>query len=46
MEFINQEINRETYSIVSKSVDYQISQYVIEIKSLLEKVREQLQNIE
>lgn len=46
LEFITQEINRETNTIGSKSVDYQISQNVIEIKSLLEKIREQLQNIE
>ncbi len=46
MEFITQEINRETNTIGSKSVDYQVSQNVIEIKSLLEKIREQLQNIE
>jgi len=46
MEFITQEINRETNTIGSKSVDLQISQNVIEIKSLLEKIREQLQNIE
>lgn len=46
LEFITQEINRETNTIGSKSVDYQISQDVIEIKSLLEKIREQLQNIE
>ena len=46
MEFITQEINRETNTIGSKSVDYQVSQNVIEIKSLLEKIREQIQNIE
>jgi len=46
MEFITQEINRETNTIGSKSVDYQVSQSVIEIKSLLEKIREQIQNIE
>jgi uncharacterized protein (TIGR00255 family) len=46
MEFITQEINRETNTIGSKSVDFQISQNVIEIKSLLEKIREQIQNIE
>ncbi len=46
MEFITQEINRETNTIGSKSVDLQISQNVIEIKSLLEKIREQIQNIE
>jgi uncharacterized protein (TIGR00255 family) len=46
MEFVTQEINRETNTIGSKSVDYQVSQSVIEIKSLLEKIREQIQNIE
>jgi len=46
LEFITQEINREVNTIGSKSADYQISQSVIEIKSLLEKVREQNQNIE
>ena len=46
MEFITQEINRETNTIGSKSVDFQISQHVIEIKSILEKIREQIQNIE
>ena len=46
LEFITQEINREINTIGSKSADYQISQAVIEIKSLLEKVREQIQNIE
>lgn len=46
MEFITQEINRETNTIGSKSVDYQVSLSVIEIKSLLEKIREQIQNIE
>lgn len=46
LEFITQEINREVNTIGSKSADYQISQSVIEIKSLLEKVREQIQNTE
>jgi uncharacterized protein (TIGR00255 family) len=46
LEFIAQEINRETNTIGSKSSDYQVSQWVIEIKSTSEKIREQLQNIE
>jgi uncharacterized protein (TIGR00255 family) len=46
LEFITQEINRETNTIGSKSADYSISQAVIEIKSHLEKIREQLQNVE
>lgn len=46
LEFITQEINRETNTIGSKSTDCQVSQSVIEIKSRLEKIREQIQNIE
>ncbi len=46
LEFICQEINRETNTIGSKTSDYQVSEWVIDVKSLLEKVREQLQNIE
>ena len=46
MEFMIQEINRETNTIGSKSVDFEVSQNVIEIKSILEKIREQIQNIE
>ncbi|MFQ5481452.1 MAG: YicC/YloC family endoribonuclease [Nitrospinaceae bacterium] len=46
LEFLTQELNRETNTIGSKSIDHEISQTVIEIKSLLEKIREQLQNVE
>ena len=46
LEFITQEINRETNTIGSKTNDSQVSQWVIEMKCTLEKVREQLQNIE
>ena len=46
LEFITQEINRETNTIGSKTTDFKTSQFVIEIKSSLEKIREQLQNIE
>lgn len=46
LEFITQEINRETNTIGSKTIDSLVSQSVIEIKSDLEKIREQLQNIE
>lgn len=46
LEFITQEINREVNTIGSKTVDARVSQSVIEIKSDLEKIREQLQNIE
>lgn len=46
LEFLIQEINRETNTIGSKTIDSGVSQIVIEIKSDLEKIREQLQNIE
>lgn len=46
LEFLIQEINRETNTIGSKTIDSEVSQLVIEIKSDLEKIREQLQNIE
>ena len=46
LEFITQEINREINSTGSKSSDIIISKRVIEIKSDLEKIREQVQNIE
>jgi len=46
LEFLIQEINRETNTIGSKTIDSEVSQMVIEIKSDLEKIREQLQNIE
>jgi len=46
LEFITQEINREVNTTGSKSSDIKISNRVIEIKSELEKIREQVQNIE
>ena len=45
-EFLMQEINREVNTIASKSNDAQISQDVVEIKSELERMREQIQNVE
>ena len=46
LEFITQEINREVNTMGSKSNDIEAANLVIEIKSTLEKIREQLQNIE
>ena len=46
LEFITQEINREVNTTGSKSSDIKISNRVIEIKSELEKIREQVLNIE
>ena len=46
LEFLTQEINREVNTIGSKTIDLEISKTVIEMKSRLEKIREQLANIE
>lgn len=46
LEFLVQEFLRETNTIGSKALDVEITKQVIEIKSELEKVREQLQNVE
>lgn len=46
LDFILQECNREANTIGSKASDYDIGRLVIEIKSQLEKLREQVQNIE
>lgn len=46
LNFLVQEINREINTIASKSNNSSISQYVVEMKEELEKVKEQLQNVE
>ncbi len=46
LEFIIQEMNRETNTIGSKSPQIEVSKLVIEIKSELERIREQIQNVE
>ncbi|MBI2342981.1 MAG: YicC family protein [Deltaproteobacteria bacterium] len=46
LDFLIQEMNREVNTIASKSGDARVSQLVVEIKSELEKLREQAQNIE
>lgn len=46
LDFLLQEMNREVNTIGSKSPDIDISNYVISMKSELEKIREQIQNIE
>jgi len=46
LEFLTQEINREVNTIGSKTIDLEVSKTVIEMKSCLEKIREQLANIE
>lgn len=46
LDFLLQEMNRETNTIGSKACDVEIAKCVIEMKSELEKIREQIQNIE
>jgi len=46
LDFMVQEMNREMNTIGSKSQDYDITAAVIEGKSIIEKIREQVQNIE
>jgi uncharacterized protein (TIGR00255 family) len=46
LEFLTQEMFRETNTIGSKASDVEISRHVVEIKGTLEKIRELVQNIE
>ena len=46
MDFLVQEINREANTIGSKASDIEIARTVIDIKAEVEKIREQIQNIE
>lgn len=46
LDFIMQEMHREINTIGSKANDLTISKYVVEMKNNLEKIREQVQNIE
>ena len=46
LDFIVQEMNRETNTIGSKCQDVEIAHIVVDIKSEIEKIREQVQNIE
>ncbi|HAA34718.1 MAG TPA: YicC family protein [Firmicutes bacterium] len=46
LDFLLQEMNREVNTIASKSSDLEISYLVVEAKSEIEKIREQVQNIE
>ncbi len=46
LDFIAQEMNREANTILSKTNDLEISNRAIELKTEIEKVREQIQNIE
>ena len=46
LDFIVQEMNRETNTIGSKAQDIEIAHTVVDIKSEIEKIREQIQNME
>jgi uncharacterized protein (TIGR00255 family) len=46
LDFLTQEMHREINTLGSKSIDTDISFYVVQIKSELDKIREQVQNIE
>jgi uncharacterized protein (TIGR00255 family) len=46
LEFVTQEMGRETNTIGSKANDVQISRHVIEIKAAIERIREMIQNVE
>jgi uncharacterized protein (TIGR00255 family) len=46
MDFLLQEIHREVNTVSAKANDAEVSQRVVEIKSELEKIREQVQNVE
>ena len=46
LDFLVQEMNREANTIGSKANDITITNYVLDIKSEIEKIREQVQNIE
>lgn len=46
LDFLIQEMNRETNTIGSKAQDIEIAHTVVDIKSEIEKIREQIQNIE
>ena len=46
LDFLLQELNREANTIGSKANDVEMAQTVVNIKSEIEKIREQIQNIE
>jgi uncharacterized protein (TIGR00255 family) len=46
MDFLLQEMSREVNTLGSKSQDVKLSHLVVDIKSQLEKIKEQVQNVE
>ena len=46
LDFLMQELNREANTIASKSADSELTKAALEVKVLIEQIREQVQNIE
>ncbi|MBR2259935.1 MAG: YicC family protein [Blautia sp.] len=46
LDFMAQEMNREANTILSKSADLEVSELAIDLKTEIEKIREQIQNLE
>ncbi len=46
LDFLMQELNREANTLASKSVDIRLTQIAIDLKVIIEQMREQIQNIE
>jgi len=46
LDFLTQEMLREANTIASKSSDAEISRLIIEIKGAIDRIREQVQNVE
>ena len=46
LDFLVQEMNREANTIGSKSNDTEINSWMLDLKAEIEKIREQVQNIE
>jgi len=46
LDFLMQELNREANTLASKSVDLAVTQAALDLKVIIEQMREQIQNIE
>jgi uncharacterized protein (TIGR00255 family) len=46
LDFLVQEFNREANTIASKANDFELAKIVVDVKAEIEKIREQVQNIE
>jgi uncharacterized protein (TIGR00255 family) len=46
LDFVLQELNREVNTIASKSYEYAISSIAVDMKTEIEKMREQVQNLQ